>query len=90
VAWTVVGVAIARRLDLSETVWRLEALLAVGVAASMVAMTAATAIWWAALARSAPSFVADAPLGAATAAMALAAVAATAGAGRAARPRRGV
>ena len=62
-AWTVVGVALARRLELSSRVLRLEALLAAGTAATMVSMTAATAVWWATLARSAPWFLTGAPQG---------------------------
>jgi hypothetical protein len=62
-AWTVAGVALARRLDLSAAMLRLEALLSVGVASTLVGMTAATAVWWAALARSAPWFLAGAAVG---------------------------
>ena len=62
-AWTVAGVALARRLDLSASLLRLEALLSVGVASSLVVMTAATAVWWAALARSAPWFFGGAAVG---------------------------
>jgi multisubunit Na+/H+ antiporter MnhC subunit len=61
--WTVAGVMVARRLEISSLVWRLEAVLGAGVALSMVAMMAGTAIWWAALARSAPWFLAGAPTG---------------------------
>jgi len=61
--WTVAGVVVARRLEISSRVLRLEAVLGAGVALSMVAMTAGTAIWWAALARSAPWFLAGAPNG---------------------------
>jgi hypothetical protein len=77
-------------------VLRLEALLAGGVTLAMVVMTVATAFWWAALARSAPWFLAGAPTGSASASLApnllaamslmlLAAAAAVAGAGRALR-----
>jgi hypothetical protein len=99
-AWTVAGVALARRLELSARVLRLEALLAAGVAVTMASMTAATAVWWAALARSAPWFLAGAPHGSsasplapqllgATILMLLATGLASAGAGRAVRARRG-
>jgi hypothetical protein len=64
-AWTAAGVAIARRLELSPALLRLESLLAAGVAVAMLAMTAATAVWWGALARSAPWFFAGAPAGSA-------------------------
>jgi hypothetical protein len=95
-AWTVAGVALARRLELSSRVLRLEALLAAGVAVTMLSMTAATAVWWAALARSAPWFLAGAPAGstasplapqllAATILMLLATMLAVAGATRAVR-----
>lgn len=95
-AWTVAGVALARRLELSARVLRLEALLAAGVAVTMVSMTAATAVWWAALARSAPWFLASAAPGStasplspqllsATILMLLATVLAVAGATRAVR-----
>jgi len=62
-AWTAAAVATARRLELSPRTLRLEALLAAGVAAAMAAMTAATAVWWAALATSAPWFLAGRPPG---------------------------
>ncbi len=56
-AWTAAAVACGRRLHLTHGTLRLEAMLAVGVVAAMAAMTAATAVWWAALARSAdPAF----------------------------------
>jgi hypothetical protein len=60
-AWTVAGVTIARRLELSTTVLRFQAVLGAAVALSMVAMTAATAVWWAALAQSAPWALAGVP-----------------------------
>lgn len=52
--WTAAGVAIARRLRLSVTLLRLEALLAGAVSAAMLATTVATGLWWGALARAAP------------------------------------
>ena len=64
-AWTAAAVAVARRVDLSATVLRLEAFLATVVTVSMAAMTAATAVWWAALARAAPWFLAGRPVGSA-------------------------
>jgi hypothetical protein len=88
-AWTAAGVAAARRLALAPALVRLEALLAAGVAAAMVTMTAATAVWWGALARSAPSFLgaAGSPLApqllVATVLMLVATLAAGYGAGRA-------
>lgn len=70
-AWTVAGVSLARRLELSPRTLRLEALLAAGVTAAMASMTAATAVWWAALARSAPWFLAGTPQGASASPLAL-------------------
>jgi hypothetical protein len=53
-AWTRAAVAAARRLSLPPGVLRLDAWLAAAVTLAMAVMTAATAIWWAALANSAP------------------------------------
>ena len=53
-AWTVTGVAIARRLDLDGRILWLEAALAGAATVSMLGMTAATVVWWAALERRAP------------------------------------
>jgi hypothetical protein len=53
-AWTTVAVSLARALELSGRVLRIEALLAGTICASMLAMTVATATWWGALARVAP------------------------------------
>lgn len=56
-AWTAAAVACARRVHLSRRLLAAEAALATAVAVSMAAMTVATALWWAALARTAqPSF----------------------------------
>ena len=57
VAWTALAVAIARRIELTHRVVRLEAILAAGTTLTMVSMTAATAVWWAALAQRAPWFL---------------------------------
>lgn len=57
VAWTVAGVATVRRLDLSSRVLRLEGALAVGVAALIVGVTIATALWWESMASNAPWFL---------------------------------
>src|SRR4051812_14253231 len=95
-SWTTLAVAVGRRLELSTRVLRFDALLAAGVAVSMVTMTAATATWWASLARSAPWFLAGQTIGAsgtplapqllvATILMLVATLAATAGAYRAVR-----
>ena len=55
--WTVAAVVTALRLDLPRPVLAAEALLAVGAAAAMVVMTAATAVWWGSIASSAPWFL---------------------------------
>jgi hypothetical protein len=54
--WTVATVATARRLTLSRRVLLAESALATGIAAAMVAMVAAAAVWWAEMASDAPSF----------------------------------
>ena len=55
--WTTAVAAAARRVDLTRRVLRFEALLAVAVAGTMVVMTAATALWWGAMATDAPWFL---------------------------------
>jgi hypothetical protein len=55
--WTHAAVVAARRLDLSRRVLAVESALAVAVAASMIAMTVCTAIWWGAVALHAPWFL---------------------------------
>jgi hypothetical protein len=55
--WTAAGVAAACRIDLSRRVLHFEAVLAVAVAATMVVITAATALWWGTMARDAPWFL---------------------------------
>jgi hypothetical protein len=62
-AWTVAAVAIARRMSWPARVLRAEVGLAVAVTAAMAVMTAATAVWWRALAGSAPWFLAGRPVG---------------------------
>jgi hypothetical protein len=57
VLWTVAAVTVTRRLDLTPPVLAVEARLAVGLAAVMATITAATAVWWAALAADAPWFL---------------------------------
>ena len=56
-AWTLAAIAVARRLPLSRGALRLEAALACAVEVAMILMTAATAIWWAAMASGAPGFL---------------------------------
>jgi hypothetical protein len=55
--WTVVAVALGRRLVLARSLLAFEALLATAVTAAMIAIAAATAIWWAAIAVDAPWFL---------------------------------
>lgn len=93
-SWTAAAVATARRLSLPAAILRLEARLGAAVAVCMAAMTAATALWWAALASAAPWFLADGPAGSTASPLApallvsallmlVATLAATAGAARA-------
>jgi hypothetical protein len=56
-AWTLAAVAVARRLDLTPTTLRRQAWLAVTVSLAMVAITAATTIWWVTIADAAPGFL---------------------------------
>jgi hypothetical protein len=62
-SWTSTAIAVALRLDLSCRVLRVEGLLAVLVTGSMAAITAATAVWWSALAAQASWFLAGTPAG---------------------------
>lgn len=55
--WTRAAVVAGRRLELSRGVLAAVSSLAIGVAASMVAMTVGTAIWWAVMAEHAPWFL---------------------------------
>jgi hypothetical protein len=61
--WTAVGVIAARRIDWSRRVLRVEAVLAMTLAASMVAISGATAIWWGSIGRDAPWFLQGTPTG---------------------------
>jgi hypothetical protein len=63
ILWTAVAVAAGRRVELSDRALALESALATVVAAAMVAMTVATAVWWGALATRAPWFLHGAPAG---------------------------
>lgn len=55
--WTAVAVAVGRRVELSPRALRVEAGLALVLAAAMVAVTAASVVWWIGMAVYAPSFV---------------------------------
>lgn len=55
--WTAAGVVAARTIDLTRRVLHFEAILAVAVAGTMVVITAATALWWGAVAKDAPWFL---------------------------------
>jgi hypothetical protein len=57
VLWTGAGVALARRIELGVRALRVEAVLAIGVAAATVVVALAVAVWWAALARVAPWYL---------------------------------
>lgn len=62
-AWTLAAVAVARCLDLTRATLHREAWLAVTVSLAMVAITAATTIWWITIADAAPGFLGgDVPL----------------------------
>jgi hypothetical protein len=62
VLWTMAAGRTWRRLELSPRVLRVESALAVTAAASMVLLTAASAVWWAAVARTAPWFLQVSPV----------------------------
>lgn len=55
--WTVAAVVITGRLALGQPVLSVEAALAGGLSVAMFLMTAATAVWWGAIASSAPWFL---------------------------------
>jgi hypothetical protein len=55
--WTAVGVVAARKIEFTRRLLQLEATLAIAVAGTMVVMTAATALWWGAMAKDAPWFL---------------------------------
>ena len=57
VLWTAAAVTVTRRLDLSSGVVSFQSALAVGLAAVMIVVTAATAVWWASIAMHAPWFL---------------------------------
>jgi hypothetical protein len=81
-AWTALAVDVGRRVELAPGVLRLEAWLAATTAATMIVMSIATALWWAAV----PGLQADRPLlVAALTAMLVATAFGSAGARRAVR-----
>lgn len=61
--WTALAVRLARLVELPASVLRVEKLLAVGVGACMGLMLIAVAVWWGALAHSAPWALHDDPTG---------------------------
>lgn len=92
VLWTMAAVVAARNVTFSRSLLAAEAGMAIAVALAVVAILAATSLWWALIAERAPTFLSGDPaspinasLAATVAVMALAAVAATAGAARIAR-----
>ncbi len=64
VAWTIAAVSTARLLGLKRPVLALETFASFAVVGTMIVMTIATAIWWAAVARSAPWYLAGTTQGA--------------------------
>ena len=62
--WAAAAAATARRLSLPTRLLRLEVWLGAAVSAAMIVMTIATALWWGSLARAAPWFFEDRPVGA--------------------------
>jgi len=61
--WTAVGALAARRIDWSRRLLRVEAVLAMTLAALMIAISGATAIWWESVGRDAPWFLQGTPTG---------------------------
>jgi hypothetical protein len=62
--WTVVALVIGSRVVFSKAILAAEAILAAFVFLAMVVMVGATAVWWAAMAKDAPSFLSQSPAGA--------------------------
>jgi hypothetical protein len=62
-SWSVVAVAAGRRIELSKAMLTTEAILAAAVAVAMVTMVVATAVWWGAMTKDAPSFLNASPAG---------------------------
>jgi MFS family permease len=61
--WSATAIAAARRLDLRSGQLKATGALAVAVAACLPVMTAAAAVWWGAMATTAPWFLAETPAG---------------------------
>ena len=61
--WTVVAVSAGRRVVFSKAILTAEAILAVVISVAMIVMVGATAVWWAAMAKYAPSFLSASPGG---------------------------
>ncbi|MGO8863845.1 MAG: hypothetical protein ACLQRH_24225 [Acidimicrobiales bacterium] len=62
--WTVFAAAAGRRVTFSKPTLVAEAILAAAVAVAMLAMVGATAVWWGAMAKDAPTFLSASPGGA--------------------------
>jgi hypothetical protein len=62
--WTVAAIAAGRRLELTTTTLTAEAALAAVIAGAMVVMVGATAVWWGAVAKDAPTYLNASPGGA--------------------------
>jgi hypothetical protein len=69
--WTVVVVTAARFLNIQEGQIKFVGALAIFVAAGMAIMTAATAVWWGSMAKTAPWFLAGVPAGTASSPLAI-------------------
>jgi hypothetical protein len=63
--WTAAAVASARRVELPMAILTAEAALSASVAVAMAVMVCATAVWWGAMAKDAPTFLMASPGGAA-------------------------
>ena len=61
--WSAVAVATTRRIDIGLSQLKVVGVLAISVAACMLVMTAAAAVWWGSMATTAPWFLTGAPVG---------------------------
>ncbi len=63
--WTAVAVAATRRINIGFGQLKVVGILAISVAACMLIMTAAAAVWWGSMATTAPWFLTGTPVGSA-------------------------
>jgi len=61
--WAVLAIVAGSRIVLPKAILTAEAILAVAIAVAMVVMVGATAVWWGAMAKDAPSFLNASPGG---------------------------